>query len=389
MPKQDEVESINASLKQVGVNLSAYRESTDRSLTEFAGRIQSVEQTVAKGGGVSQPAGAGPNIGATAVQQITEDGSYRAAAEQASRGMKVSRFDARVNVDGSIRAALTNGGNGNTGDTAYPTWSERRPGVYGPVIPAPRLLDVLPSRKTSSDAVEYIKLSVTGDAAEQEHEGDPKAELDFEGDLETASIVTVAGWTTASKQVLGDAAGLQAAINRTINLKVLSRLENRIINGPGGQGKINGLLNQAPVFNPTIGVTPVDVIGEALTLLNTNGYQPNLVVINPLDFFKYIQIVKNEETGEYLFGDPTSPQGAVIWNTVVVPTPAMPNGRVLVLDTSVTTVLDREQMSIAISNSHADYFIRNLVAILGELRAGLEVIDTNAMLQVTMTPQGS
>ena len=118
-------------------------------------RLATIEQIVAKidAEGIRGGMGTmGPSIGAYAFQTIQEDPSFKAAAEQAARGMKVGKFDARANVDGSIRAALVNQGNGDSNDSTYPTWSDRRPGVYGPVIPAPRLLDVLPSRPTSSDS---------------------------------------------------------------------------------------------------------------------------------------------------------------------------------------------------------------------------------------------
>lgn len=131
---------------------------------------------------------------------------------------------------------------------------------------------------------------------------------------------------------------------------------------------------------PTIGDNTPDVIGEALTTLDTYGYRPNLVVVHPLDFFENVQIVKDAD-GNYIFGSPSAPQAPNMWNTTIVRTPAMPRGTGMVLDTSTTTVLDREQMTVALTNSHADFFIRNLVAILGEMRAGLEVIDTNAIFK--------
>lgn len=58
----------------------------------------------------------------------------------------------------------------------------------------------------------------------------------------------------------------------------------------------------------------------------------------------------------------------------------MPARKVLTVDTSLVTVLDREQMSVVLSNTQADYFVRNLVAILGELRAGLKLLNTAAVL---------
>ena len=41
------------------------------------------------------------------------------------------------------------------------------------------------------------------------------------------------------------------------------------------------------------------------------------------------------------------------------------------------------QPAVTISNSHSDYFVRNLVAILGELRAGLEIRDAGAIMRVS------
>ena len=62
----------------------------------------------------------------------------------------------------------------------------------------------------------------------------------------------------------------------------------------------------------------------------------------------------------------------------------MPQGKALIIDTSFVTLLDREQINVLLSNSHEDFFIRNLVAILGELRAGLEVTDLQAVYRVDL-----
>lgn len=381
-------QEINASLRELGSNLKAYKESTEQQAAEVSMRLSSVEQIVAKmdqeGHGQYSHAHQ-DSVGTRAAAAIGEDAAFATARDQAARSMKVGQFASRANIDASIKAALTNEGKGNTGDTSVPSQPERR-GFIGQVLPPLRLLDVLPSRPTSSDAVEFIQFTGTGDAAEQEHEGDTKAQLAFEGTPARAEIVTIAGWTTASKQVLSDAPALQSQIDRVIRHKVLARLENRIINGVGGQGKINGLLNQAMPMVPAIGETPADIIGEGLVAMANNGYAPNLVLMNPLDWFRLQITRKNDTDDEYVFGSPTSPAPPSLWNTTIVPTAAMPARQVLTVDTSLVTVLDREQMSVVLTNTHADYFVRNLVAILGELRAGLEVLDTAAVLKFELPP---
>nr|WP_258010064.1 phage major capsid protein [Stenotrophomonas maltophilia] len=386
---------VHAAVKEVGSDVKAYREKTAQEVQTLRDDVQgmradlqSTQQVLAKidanGGGFSASA---PDVGSVAASKLREDASFAAAAETAERGMKPSQFSARVNVDSSIRAALTNVGVGQAGDTSIPTNPDRR-GVVGPVLAPLSLLSVLPSRPTDSSSVEFVQLNATGDAEEQIKEGDEKAELEFSGALKKANIVTIAGHTTASKQVLADEPALSQQIDRVIAHKVFSRLENQIINGPGGDGRINGLLNQATAFAPAIGETPADRIGEALVTMANEGYLPNLVVMNPMDWFRIQLTRKNDQDDEYVFGSPTMPVPPSLWNSRIVTNPNLAAGTALVIDTSFVTVLDREQMSISATNTHADYFIRNLVKILGELRAGLEVLDVKAVRKFTLAPTG-
>lgn len=342
-------------------------------------RLHAIEQALAGGQSHRYDGGVGGlSIGAQALARLQDDAAFQSAQGAAGRGMKPSQFAARVNVDGSIRAALI--GEGTQSDpSGIPSQPERR-GFVGPVVRPLRLLDVLPSRPTTADAVEFIKLGATGYASEQDEQGDTKAELDFDGTLARAEIVTIAGWTAASKQVLADHAALQAQIDRVIRHKVLSRLEHQLINGDGTTGKIAGLLHQATTFVPAIGQTPADIIGESLVSQANAGYAPNLILLNPLDWYA-IQLTKTLTEGQYIFGSPTVPVPPALWNAAIVTTPSVAEGTGLTVDTSFVTVLDREQANITISNSHSDYFVRNLVAILGELRAGLEVVDESAIFK--------
>lgn len=183
-------QEINASLRELGEKVKAYKDGTEQSTTEVSMRLLQIEQVVAKieAGGPGGHVFANPeSVGTRAAAAIGEDPAFAAARDQAARNMKVGQFAARANVDASIRAALTNDGKGNAGDTSIPGQAERR-GIVSPVLAPLRLLDALPSRPTSSDAVEFIQFSATGEAAEQEHEGDTKAELEFEGTPARAEI---------------------------------------------------------------------------------------------------------------------------------------------------------------------------------------------------------
>lgn len=353
-------------------NVRSAQESVSASQQETMSRLATLEQVVAtgkaRGDGVS--ASGVPNVAAHAFQALQDLPGFSELKDW-------NNCTVRARLSGGVRLALTNTPYEPSSDGAYIPSRPDRSGIYGPVARPLRLLDVLPSRPTTSDAVEYVQLTATGDAAEQVKEGDTKAEIKFEGELKRAEIATIAGWSPASRQVLSDHAALQSIIGTVLTTKVLDRLENQLVNGPGGQGKIHGLMDLGTQFIPVISSSPADVIGEAVSALANYGYQPNAILMHPTDWLG-IQVTKDLEGG-YLFGSPTLPAPAVLWNQPVVLTKSMPRGKCVVLDTAYVTVLDREQPSVMLSNSHADFFVRNLVAILGEMRAGLEVRDTRAV----------
>lgn len=352
----------------------------ERHNLELSARLQGVEQLVVGKEYQAQGVFVGTSLGRTLVENIDDNSAFQSLKEWNSGTV-------RLKAQAPLTKALVNEGASPSSDGFIPSNPERV-GIVGPVLRPLRLLDVLQSRPTTSDSVEFVQLSTTGDVSEQIHEGDEKASLDFDGVLKRAEIVTIAGHTAASRQVLADHTALAAQIDRVLRGKVLGRLEHQILNGAGGQGEIHGLIDQATAFTPTLSTTPADAIGEAVTELSNAGYVPGLIVMHPLDWFG-IQITKTQTEEAYQFGSPTAPIPPMLWNLPVVVTSSMPQGSALVMDLTYATVLDRQSPSVLVSNSHADFFVRNLIALLGELRAGLELLDTGAVLLVDLAMESS
>lgn len=377
MSIQTDVEAINRSLGEVRDQLIAHRDGRE----EVAARLQTLEQIVAmggRGGDLGLPA----SPGAQALDTLRESHAFAALREW-------NQGTARVGISAGIRAIINTPSEGASSEGAYMPNQPERAGIYGPAPRPLRLLEVLPSRPTGADSVEHVRLHYTGNPAEQVREGDEKQAMEVEGELVRANISTIAAHVTASRQVLSDHAALQSNIDTTLRNRLLARLEHQLINGPGGEGKIEGLIQLAAAFVPTIGQTPADIIGEALVAQSDMGYTPSIVVMNPMDWFRLQLTRKAEADQEYLFGSPTMPVPPSLWNTQVVRSPAMPQGEALTIDPAHVTLLDREAASVMLSNSHLDYFTRNLILILGELRAGLEVRDTWAVYHMNLAAPSS
>jgi HK97 family phage major capsid protein len=77
----------------------------------------------------------------------------------------------------------------------------------------------------------------------------------------------------------------------------------------------------------------------------------------------------------------------VLWGVPLVPSPAIPQGTVLVGDFTIGAQLFiREGVQVLMSDSDQDDFLRNRVTLLGEMRAALAVFRPSAFAAVDLTP---
>jgi hypothetical protein len=80
-------------------------------------------------------------------------------------------------------------------------------------------------------------------------------------------------------------------------------------------------------------------------------------------------LLLKDTTGRYLFGDPSAQKAPSVWGRPVVPTNTMTVGNFLTGAFQLSAALwDREQATVRISEHHANFFVQNMVAILGEER---------------------
>ena len=341
----------------------------DQRVGEVQANLQAAEQKLAEleSGRTGIVAYRSPSIGASLTQHID---AGEADAFNALREGNTTK--ARARLETSIRAALTHNG-GSSSDAGMPSQPETG-AVYGGPVRRLTLLEALPSRPTTRDAVEFVRITATGDADVQAVEGAEKANIDLDGELVRAEIITIAGHTTASKQVLADHDQLGSVVDRVMRGKVGTKIEAELVNGNGTPGHMEGLLEQAVTSVPVIASEPADIVGEVLAGMQDDGYAAGFVLLNPLDWFG-LQTERATPGGEYLFGSPAAPIPPSLWNTPVVLCSALPRGTGVAVDTSCATLLDRQQVTVEASESHAENFTKNLVTIRCEARIGLEVTD--------------
>lgn len=272
--------------------------------------------------------------------------------------------------------------------------ADRRPDV---VIAAQRpafIRSLLPSVPTQAGAVEVMRENVfTNNAALQApaspstalgaDEWQTKAQSEITYELVTVPIRTMAHWIAASRQVLSDAPMLQRLIDSKLmyGLDLLS--DSQLLFGDGTNQNLTGLMVDSGVSTVgeiAAGTTAADLPGAmldhiraAVTKCQTyNYYNVNGLVLNPEDWGT-LETAKGSD-GHYIWVSVPNGGESRLWRVPVIVSNAMTKSDFLLGDWSMgATIYDREQMSVRVSESHSDYFVKNGVAILAEERYGFGI----------------
>lgn len=209
----------------------------------------------------------------------------------------------------------------------------------------------------------------------------PKSALALE--KVTANVKTIAHWIPATKRALSDAAQIRTLIDNFLSYGLDEELEDQIVTGNDTGENFEGILEVSGIQAQAFDSDLLTTTRKARTLVRTVGRaRPTAYAFNPIDNER-IDLLKNDN-GDFYFGGPTSNPSAPLWGLPRVESEAIPEGTAIVADWRQAVLWDREQAALQVSDSHADFFIRNLVAILAEMRAAFGVIRPKAFVEIDL-----
>jgi HK97 family phage major capsid protein len=73
-----------------------------------------------------------------------------------------------------------------------------------------------------------------------------------------------------------------------------------------------------------------------------------------------------------------------LWGLPVVESEAIPPKTAYVAAWNFGVIYDRQQTAVTATDSHADFYIRNLVAILAEMRCAFAILRPQAFVKITL-----
>lgn len=263
------------------------------------------------------------------------------------------------------------------------------------------------NRRTTSDTVEFVtETSHTNNAAvvaEATSSAAPTAPTGASGGalvnnagggykpegawafaVETAVVKTIAEWVPVTKRALADVAQLEGLINDELRADILEEEEDQVLNGSGSGENFTGINNTSGIQTQAWSTDLFQTIRKAVTKCRTVGrVNPTALVLNPADAER-IDLAQDGED-RYYYGGPQAIGQRTIWGVPVVESEAQAEGTGLMGDFAKAVLWDREQTTVTMTDSHADFFIRNLVAVLAEERLAFGVTRPTAFVALDLT----
>jgi len=270
-----------------------------------------------------------------------------------------------------------------------------QPGIVSKLFEPLGIAAVFGSSQTTSREVRYmVEGTATSGAAGVAEAGlKPESTLGY---VETTEpIRKIATFLPASDEMIEDAPSIQAYLNQRLTLFVRIEEERQLLRG-NGTNELVGIFNrsgaqQINAYTKLAGDTNVEAVAKVIA--NTYGSSfvaPDTVVMHPSNWLAR-RLLRAGTAGEFFGGGPWGPAyggntglfGESMWGVRVVINSVVGLGTALVGNFGQSAhVWRRGGLVVEGSNSHQDFFQRDLTALRAETRLGLGIYRPTAFTQV-------
>lgn len=308
---------------------------------------------------------------------------YRSWADAGARGTSPA-----VDVDMDFRA-VTNVTTGSA--SAGAMINNQRLGRVGNDFLDRRtfLIDLLPTINVSTGSVEIVQdsspLADLADKAVEVAEGSAKPQAGPTLSVVTEPIQTIAAWANITRQAAADSQQIMGYLDGRLRYSVKRRADGQVINGNGTSPNISGLLDRSGInayTAPSGSEATYKSIRKAITLMEQDEAVPEIVVLNPADA-ELFDLTNEATDGLHAVPNVAGPGARSAWGLTQVRSTAVASGTALLIDPMAVAVLDRQQVTAYMTDSHASNFVSNILTLLLEARLGLAVFDPAGVCSVT------
>jgi len=230
-------------------------------------------------------------------------------------------------------------------------------------FPAP-LLDLIPTITVNSNGFDVVRFAKVAGGAAIVAEGAAKPSVEYAPNLAPITLDTIAAYTQYSRQLSEDEPAIVSRINSELQREIARKLESESAAALAGA-----------TLPAVTGATLLEAVRVGIGTVQSEGYRPNAVLLNPADWAAMDIAVM----GVTLLGPSV---GSQFWGLRPVASIAQPAGTATVGDfTAGVERYSRSGISLYQTDSHADTFTLNVLTILAETRSKTVVVHPDAFAE--------
>jgi HK97 family phage major capsid protein len=300
-----------------------------------------------------------------------------------------------------VKGTLLEGAGGGGGPIAAPV-PQVIPGVVEKLFQPLTFADLLLSGQATVNSLRYVVEGTATSGAAGVAEGGLKPQSTLGLTTTDEAIKKIATSLKISDEMLEDAPAVQSYINGRLTLFVRIEEERQLIRGTSGGNEVQGLLTSrsVPVYagGTAAGNKAVQTFKAMNGLRGSAFLEPEWIVMHPTDW-ETIRLY-TDTAGQFYGGGPLQGQygnsGMVgasgqisgaqdyLWGKPVYVTGIVGAGTAIVGTRSSAQVWRKGGMSVEVTNSNEDDFLKNLLAIRAEERLGLAVYRPTGFVEVRL-----
>ena len=252
-----------------------------------------------------------------------------------------------------------------------------------------RIADLVTHGSTTSDAVEFVRqtgftnnAAFVAEATNTSTGTKPESAMTWERVIE--AVKTMAHWIPITRRALSDVGQMRTYIDMFLRYGLDEVMDTQIIQGNGVGENLLGISNTPNIQSQAWSTDILQTTRKARTKVVLGGRTvPTAYGLHPLDW-ETIDLLQDNEA-RYFFGGPSALGTPRLWGLPVVESEAFTQGEGYCADWRQGVLWDREAAQIFITDSHSDFFIKNILVLLAELRVAFGVIRPAAFVEIDLT----
>lgn len=285
-----------------------------------------------------------------------------------------AQFENIPKTNGEVRFALKVAASmlGSTNITGTLPAAQREAGITDYAADRKFLMDIIGTTRTSSMTYEWVEKKNPDGTVAFVLDTEAFALIDFDLDVNSASVKDVGAYITVHENLLNDVEGLAGEIDRELVYQIKKCADYEVLNGVGTTSHLKGILEYATAgFSlTTISIkTPTiwDAISAAMRQVELVGFdQADFIVMNGADYENALG--EKDSTGRYVGHPSLSPDGTRFAGIPITTHPNITAGYVLVGNKRTSNIKIYQDIEMAIGYNLTGEFTKRHITVRGGMR---------------------